>query len=346
MISLTCTHCSATLTMDDAFAGGVCRCQHCGTIQTVPAKDAGNGGKGASAPSAQQQKALYQRRGRAASADQAGSGLDELADIVASSGLSNLSNKVNRPATIARAPEPDAGTRGDRRNLTPLLVGGGAAIAVILGLIAWLIVSGNRNAGARDVATGGTSSANTAGGAPAAAAKPSFLNIPLDGNNVIYVVDNGQSAEELFGLMKDAVLRSAESLGTGRKFQIVFWDNGTGELKVTPAIPSTPGERTLEHVRKTIEDVIPQGQSNAEPALRRAFSASPTDVVVITAKGRQMDESFGTAAENIRKAKPGAKIHTVSLGADAESDVLRRVAVTSGGRHITVTPDELEAFAS
>ena len=36
MIRLTCTHCRATLEMDDGFAGGACRCRHCGTIQTVP----------------------------------------------------------------------------------------------------------------------------------------------------------------------------------------------------------------------------------------------------------------------------------------------------------------------
>ena len=38
MISITCTHCKTLLEMDDAFAGGVCRCQHCGTIQTVPSQ--------------------------------------------------------------------------------------------------------------------------------------------------------------------------------------------------------------------------------------------------------------------------------------------------------------------
>ena len=37
MISLPCTHCQRVLSIDEAFAGGVCRCQHCGTIQTVPA---------------------------------------------------------------------------------------------------------------------------------------------------------------------------------------------------------------------------------------------------------------------------------------------------------------------
>jgi hypothetical protein len=37
MIRIGCTYCKAVLTVDDAFAGGVCRCQHCGTIQVVPA---------------------------------------------------------------------------------------------------------------------------------------------------------------------------------------------------------------------------------------------------------------------------------------------------------------------
>ena len=41
MIQLQCTNCNTVLSIDDAFAGGVCRCQHCGTIQTVPVKDQG-----------------------------------------------------------------------------------------------------------------------------------------------------------------------------------------------------------------------------------------------------------------------------------------------------------------
>ena len=36
MIRINCTHCKAQLSIDEAFAGGVCRCQFCGTIQTVP----------------------------------------------------------------------------------------------------------------------------------------------------------------------------------------------------------------------------------------------------------------------------------------------------------------------
>jgi hypothetical protein len=54
MIRLTCTHCQEVLSVDDAFGGGVCRCRHCGTIQTVPKKNAGDRGAAAPPP-----KALY-----------------------------------------------------------------------------------------------------------------------------------------------------------------------------------------------------------------------------------------------------------------------------------------------
>lgn len=36
MIRLSCAQCGHMLEIDAAFAGGVCRCQSCGTIQTVP----------------------------------------------------------------------------------------------------------------------------------------------------------------------------------------------------------------------------------------------------------------------------------------------------------------------
>src|SRR4051794_17662849 len=89
MIRLTCTHCKSTLEMDDAFAGGVCRCQHCGTIQTVPthAKNTAHPqpSRGKSPPS----KSLYKGRPGPAFGGGISSspGLDELASAAASSGL-------------------------------------------------------------------------------------------------------------------------------------------------------------------------------------------------------------------------------------------------------------------
>src|SRR3954463_16815954 len=82
MISLNCTQCRQLLEMDDAFAGGVCRCQHCGTIQTVPRNlKPGENGEGQAVPGRSTTKAQYQT-GR-----NGGTGLDELGDVVTSSGL-------------------------------------------------------------------------------------------------------------------------------------------------------------------------------------------------------------------------------------------------------------------
>src|SRR5687768_5985096 len=83
MIVLTCTNCRARLEMDDAFAGGVCRCMYCGTIQTVPSHLKRPG-------AATKVKAIYQTQPRARDGSGNGNGavdasgeLDQLADVVA-----------------------------------------------------------------------------------------------------------------------------------------------------------------------------------------------------------------------------------------------------------------------
>src|SRR2546428_8641877 len=96
MIRLTCTTCQTILVIDDAFAGGVCRCQHCGTIQTVPAA-------GASMQTAvKEPKTLYQNPSRVEAA--AGTGLDDLANVVASSGLGSGIGSGLRNTTSVKSP--------------------------------------------------------------------------------------------------------------------------------------------------------------------------------------------------------------------------------------------------
>ena len=94
MISITCTQCRALLTIDEAFAGGVCRCQHCGTIQTVPAQLRPTVTPQPYVnPSATKSKSLYQKKATAGmsganvatSGANEPSGLDDLAQAVASS---------------------------------------------------------------------------------------------------------------------------------------------------------------------------------------------------------------------------------------------------------------------
>lgn len=127
MIRLTCTHCKTLLTIDDAFAGGVCRCQHCGTIQTVPSHlKSKPGQKIDPAEALKQPKALYQRKARA---NTTGSGLDSLADAVTGSGIA--SSRLEAPP-----PPPPPPPQAKPRHHAHLLI---AAAVLILALFAVLV---------------------------------------------------------------------------------------------------------------------------------------------------------------------------------------------------------------
>src|SRR2546422_342887 len=126
MIQLSCTNCQKLLQIDDAFAGGVCRCKHCGTIQTVPSKS-----RGTSAATTIKQpasKALFQQKVRVDAG--AGTGLDDLAEVVASSGLSGTglqSGRLTRPL-----PKPVATSSGAKMlMIVGALLVGAAVIGVL-----------------------------------------------------------------------------------------------------------------------------------------------------------------------------------------------------------------------
>jgi hypothetical protein len=131
MISLPCTHCQRVLTIDEAFAGGVCRCQHCGTIQTVPAH-LREGNPEQPGPSG---RSLYKhpRTG---------------GDSHVGTGLANLSDETAEPAATGkreRARAPRAASPADPTEIHPparpwtLYAALGGIVAAGLFLI-WLIL--------------------------------------------------------------------------------------------------------------------------------------------------------------------------------------------------------------
>lgn len=118
MIRLECSNCKTVLNIDDAFAGGVCRCQYCGTIQTVPKKGASPSTDVEDDASAPSQKTLFKRKARIESAlspynDQ----LDKAADEMESSGglspnmLAGLNTSSQRAASSADAASGNGSAR-------------------------------------------------------------------------------------------------------------------------------------------------------------------------------------------------------------------------------------------
>jgi hypothetical protein len=248
------------------------------------------------------------------------SGLEELAEVVTSSGLTGSGLTGQSVFT------PPPGKRERRRNL--LIIAGSAVAAVlVLAVLVWVFLGGKddtptRTGGAGAVAPGeGTSATHALAG-------PSFADIEIAGMTVVYVLDRGDASREYFGLLKELTLRSIASLGKDRRFLVIFWDNG----EPIDELPTTPLPATTENVaalRAPLERVIAMGRSRFAPAMQSAMAVNPDDIIIATAKGWQLDDSFVAEAMQLRGGS-SARVHTVSLGAGQGG--LKDLAGKTGGQ--------------
>jgi len=335
MISITCTNCRAKLTIDDAFAGGVCRCQFCGTIQTVPAK-----GKPATASSAAPQaaasKTLYQNKARGRQSGANGTGLDDLASAVASSsGLAGSGLSGRRHSTSTAAP-------AKRRNLLPLLLIVCAVLVVILGIVLTVVLV--RGHGASDSSpSGGSDQTNTGTNASGT----NFCGIPLHSGTTVFLLDRGNSISEQFDTVKAACFKAIDQFGPNRKFQVILWDNdssGAAEFPVGQMVDATAGN-TAE-LRRYFQDAIATGRSHLSGVLKEATSRNPQEIVIVTGKGADdLDDDDATALQsmvgkNIRV--DAVQVYPVS---PSPNKVLQEVSRATGGQFRNVSAVDLREFA-
>jgi hypothetical protein len=325
MISLTCTHCKAQLNVDEAFAGGACRCQHCGTIQTVPRHLKGGA---AAARGATQSKTLYTKTQRASTT---GTGLDDLVGAVTSSGLSSGRLRGASPVDVAAT----------RRRLAMMIGVCVAVIVILIGAVGYVFWSGPRVNGAAGGAIG------SSGPGAAAAAKvvaPNFCGIPLsDADTVVYCLDRGDSARDLFGYLKSATYRSIGTLGAQRKFQIVFWNNGSATdapLSYPKDSPALATQESLNSAQHALDELTAQGKTDVTAAFEKAVAVRPAAIILATAKAWDLDDSFVATIQRLRKSS-SAKIHTVALTDPGQSTALKSVAQSSGGEFRVVGESDL-----
>ena len=130
MISLTCTSCKKTLEIDDAFAGGVCRCQFCGTIQTVPASLKKGARPGTPGATPGKPKTLYQKMTAPKSPPPPPL-------PAATAAKSDTPTTDASKATRAAQPTAPPSTQ-DRKRTWMIGIAIGAAAAVLIGIIAWI----------------------------------------------------------------------------------------------------------------------------------------------------------------------------------------------------------------
>jgi hypothetical protein len=341
MISLTCTNCQTVLTIDDAFAGGVCRCQHCGTIQTVPShlkrkRAAAPGGPGASgeAASPASGRTLYQKRPRQTPGS--GTGLEDLAEAVTGSGIGSgglTSSRFGPGGAVATKT-----TVVPHRQWLPIAAGAAIALVAAAALVIWWLTARP----APPAPTAPQTPAAPSGTPEVVSAGPSFCGVTLDGPVIVYVLDRGNATRDVFDLLKEATYKSIQSLGAERKFQVLFWNNGSDEGYPT-GLPVYARGDNLSACRRAMEDTTAFGQSDVTPAMTKAIANKASVIVLATGKGLDLDSSFVEHVMEIRKNSP-AKVHTFALG-ESESPVLKELAQKTGGEYKTVSAALLRSYA-
>jgi hypothetical protein len=387
MIQINCTNCKALLQIDDAFAGGVCRCRHCGTIQTVPKhlRNANGDGEGvpttaeATVGSGKPAKTLYQKK-RASVADPggagSGTGLDDLAGIVASSGLASM-RLQKKKAEEAAAAGPAAQTHLQQSKALLIAGSAGGVIAVLIGIIIYMafrdhtggevvnagtgggtVQTGNRgggggggggSGGSSSTATGNT---NTQSVSPPVVvpqkAPPNFLGQPLNENSIAYVLDRGAASQTdgRLDLMKQALLRSLRTLGPDRKFAVIFWYiEGTKPVSYPPNGLKAATPENIAELQKLLDDVYPVGQTKMSASVEKAFKAGAEAVVLVPIKAL-VDENFHPQLMSLRtKAKAATRVYCLTLGQPDIGGPLKKIATDTNGAYRDVSLGELRAAA-
>ena len=360
MIRITCTNCKAELSIDDAFAGGVCRCQFCGTIQTVPKRL--KNGAAATGVAVKAAGAKVSSKGKSGSKIDTGlsSGLDALAEVLASSNLTGSgltsSNPRRSQLTVSdrefTAPTP-------RNNKTmPLLVGGGIVIILLLGVVIGLLVKGGSDKPG-DSQPQQVSSNNV--GQPAVAPSkvdelpvpviplpptppkiegPAFFGVKLDEPSVIFILDRGTSTRDSFEFMKTACLNALDALKPQQKYQVIFWKIDKDLIVVPKNL--TPAGDLIEVKRSgvALDEVNSYGVSDVRPALEKAFSENPAAIVIAT--GKAVDDSFTRSVMDARN-NANIKVHCISLVEPQSNNAMADVARRTGGTFKFVSLAELRS---
>lgn len=328
MIQLICSKCHAELTVDDAFAGGVCRCQHCGTIQTVPKQTKSKRDAGPATS-----KTIYTKpeAGKPASRSE----LEALADAVSTS--SGLSSKRLRQKTV------DYATPGEKKRPT-WIVWAAVGAVVLIALALGLAVVGRSSVTVSVLPATRTPVSGGASALPVAATVPQFLGVPVDAPSIIYILDRGSGASDWFSYLLEATFRSTATLGGDRKFQIVFWSNGEDEPAFPSGGPEFATDSTVAAARKALDSLEARGQTDPMPAIKRALAKRPDVIVIATGKGTQLDSSFTSQVMSLR-GDAKTRIDTFNIADSDIGSALSELSKQTGGTATPISEDELKRFA-
>jgi hypothetical protein len=166
--------------------------------------------------------------------------------------------------------------------------------------------------------------------------------VTLNGNSVIYLLDNGNSNEALFDPLKAACFKSLASLGPEKKFQVALWDNSINATAYPPDGLRNAAPQEIAACKTALADTIASGNSHLAGPLKRAIALHPAVIVIATAKW-DLDREDRDALAEAQGA--GVRLYTFGLGTAPESGDLKLAASASGGQFKHLSRSDLDLAA-
>ena len=316
-MKIRCTDCGKKISIDDAFAGGVCRCPYCTTLNFVP-DDAGPVEEGQ----------------RPQSPTQRPTSPEELEAMAETTGQKHIpvANRVKLQGIV-----------------TLVLIGvlvlmiGGAVILVVTGM-----GNGNGNGpnGAGKNGQNGPKDleATVDPFRPAGGVKGPWVagNVTMQ-SPIIYVIDWGDSMKETCNFAEAIVQKSVLSLGDSGEFNIVLAkDVGDKDALLSEQYRSGAHEQAVQ--KMLVKHIPPRGATNLSRAMKVAMAKKPKTIVLFTAKVPDSEEDPVAATAKTAKEQ-GIQIVTIALGnRPGVAEAMSAVAKACGGQTRRYYVEDLDRY--
>ncbi len=315
-MKIRCTECGKRISIDEAFAGGVCRCPYCKELVSVP-------GGGDEAPVGARPEAPEAERPAAPEAAAPRSPEAAARQVHAEHAHVPMARPVKIQGVVTLI-------------LLPLLL---VMIAAAVVVIVMYATSGDDldspvapNGGPTDLAPVNPLVPGDS---------PSVGRVEIE-TPVVYVIDTSSSMQHMFDFAAGIVEASVVSLGNQGKFTVYL--AAEGEDRVLPGGWASGGQPGRAAAREFLYDALPVGAADMSRTFSSAMALEPTPKTIVLF-ARQPDEGLVDLA-----AGAGEKgVTTVTVAMDAARYVeedLAAVAEAGGGEALSYGFSQLTTFVN
>ncbi len=303
MIILKCSKCREQLEVDDAFAGGVCRCVHCGALSHVPVMPT-----------------RLDRKGRPTAPP-------EMARPVIAT--------PQEQERLVIAPARQYVAMQKRRGLLAILM-----MLAALGMAAGFAVLAWRLFGPQPPSTSGQAGTREETNLFAATG-PNFAGLDLSSGPVAYLIDSGGSMRDCLDGVARAVDLSARTLGDA-KFAVLVWPQEAfmgephGSLQ---AFPDSDLAGPSDHGRLPgwLDGLSAGGRRDPGPAIDAAMARGARTLLLLTASDLDADQA---RSARTRLDGKGVRVLAAAIGSSAE-DFPELTKLAGQGHLRVITLEEL-----